>query len=308
MENYFSCADKYPIIFGIAGPELSKDEEAFFSHHPPLGFILFSRNIKSPQQVRQLTLSMRQITAQKEIPILIDEEGGRVSRLAHLGNPYISHKKNFNAHKKNPLMACQSYYENIARSLKDLGITVNCAPVLDIRKPHTAYFLKDRCFSHHAATVSALGHVAIKAMQSLGITPVMKHIPGHGQASHDSHYRLPVMLSHISQDDLLPFQEQSRCCPWAMSSHLLFPKLDKVPVTFSQWIVQHIIRKKIGFSGFLITDDLFMHALSGYDLRDRIEQALTAGHDAVLLCKGKPSQWEKAIKNLNPIPYLKIPR
>lgn len=292
-----STSPKKPVLFGIAGAELSVQEREFFETYPPLGFILFARNLVSPAQVRELTHSLRKVIGEEKIPILIDEEGGQVSRLKTLSASYATPLVS----SLETVEAVKGHYETIGQWLFSLGITVNCAPVLDVRAPETASFLVNRCLSDDPLQTASLGQVAIKAMQNQGITPVIKHMPGHGFAKQDSHKVLPTI--EVGKEDLdahfIAFEQCANLGSWGMTSHLLFPLLDcDNPVTFSGPIIEHIIRKTLGFQGFLITDDLYMGAVKEFSLRDRVARALDAGHDGALVCHGSPTEWEPAIRDL----------
>ena len=245
----------------------------------------------------ELTQSLREIVGEERVPILIDEEGGQVSRLKTLSGSYATPLVS----TLETIAAVKNHYETIGQWLSSLGITVNCAPVLDVRAPETASFLVHRCLSNNPLQAATLGQVAIKAMQNQGVTPVIKHMPGHGFSKQDSHKVLPTI--EVGREDLdphfVPFQHCADLGAWGMTSHLFFPSLDcENPVTFSGPIVENIIRTTLGFPGFLITDDLYMGAVKGFSLRDRIARALDAGHDGALVCHGSPQEWEPAIRDL----------
>jgi beta-N-acetylhexosaminidase len=292
-----SSRHKKPFIVGVSGPELTPQERDFFKTYPPVGFILFARNLASLCQVRELTYSLREVACQETVPILIDEEGGQVSRLNTLSPSY---QTALVSSLEGP-SAVKDHYETISQWLVSLGITVNCAPVLDVRSLHTASFLVNRCFSADPHQVASLGRVAIQAMKSQGVTPVIKHLPGHGLSRQDSHEVLPTIGEDLNDlgSHFFPFQQCGDLGAWGMTSHLVFSSLGgDDPVTFSGHIIEHIIRKKLGFQGFLITDDLYMGALDGISLQERIVRALGAGHDAALVCHGRPQDWEPAIRDL----------
>jgi len=292
-----SSRPRKPVIFGISGHQLTTQERDFFKTYPPVGFILFARNLTSPSQVRELTHSLREVAGQETVPILIDEEGGQVSRLNALSPSYQTALVS----TLEEASAVKDHYETISQWLVSLGITVNCAPVLDVRSLHTASFLVNRCLSADPHQVASLGRVAIQAMQSQGMTPVIKHLPGHGLSRQDSHEVLPTIGEELTdlEPHFFPFQQCAELGAWGMTSHLVFSALGgDEPVTFSAHIIEHIIRTTLKFKGFLITDDLYMGALSGFSLQERIVRALGAGHDTALVCHGGPHDWELAIRDL----------
>lgn len=287
--------NRWPIIWGISGPNLTQEEETFFRDYPPTGFILFDRNLACESQIIDLTSSLKDL-AGPSVPILIDEEGGRVSRLKSLGPLYITPDISQFEGGEGPETMCAQHYTRISQWLVRLGITVNCAPVMDVRTEKTAPFLQSRCFSTDPLVVKKLSAIAITAMLTQGIIPVMKHLPGHGAATVDSHHTLPH-ITHWDPRHLIPFQESS--APWGMTSHLFFPSLDKQNcATFSSTIVQNLIRESLGFKGILITDDLCMGAISDIPLHKRIIRALQAGHDCALVCHGTINEWEQTLSAL----------
>lgn len=299
--------ERIPVIFGIASYEISLEENLFFSDYPPLGFILFKRNIRDANQVSELTQALRELVGEKSIPILIDEEGGTVSRLCPIDKRYCRPEALFFAQNFAALddakHACFESYASLASELRSLGITVNCAPVMDTFVPdHTYSSLKSRCFSSDPLWVSELGKAAIQGMKKEKITPVMKHLPGKGCAQQDSHFWLPTVTWSDAemQSHWKPFQDSMSENPWAMSSHVLFPHYDPVfPGTLSVPIVQNLIRSTIGFQGFLVTDDLYMKALEKYTLKERVHRALEVGHDAALVCFGEPLTWKSAVEGID---------
>jgi beta-N-acetylhexosaminidase len=296
---------KLPYICGIQGLTLTQEEIDFFTSFPPVGFILFARNIASVMQIQALTAHLRALH-QGDTPILIDEEGGTVSRLKSLPDwVELASVSTFET-EASPAHACRHHYETIGKTLAHLGITVNCAPVLDVRTPTTAHYLRPRCFSDDPHSVATLGRIAIQALQAHRIIPVIKHMPGQGNPSLDSHFALPS--TPFQTEILVPFQEISKTevpSPWGMSGHFKIPELDaEQPVTFSACILETILRARIGFQGFLITDDLSMGALQEVSLKERVQRALKAGHDAVLICNEPVLAVEKAVGDLLPLSEL----
>lgn len=289
-----------PVIFGCAGAVLNPEERVFFKAHNPLGFILFKRNIQEKNQVKTLINQLKETVDHEDPPILIDQEGGRVARLtppfwAHYPCAQGPQDESLDDAKKRVYLT----YSQMGEDLKELGITVNCAPVLDLDIKGADPIMGDRTFSANPDTVAQLGAVAIKALLDKGITPVIKHIPGHGAAECDSHKALPtVTLSHQDlKAHFAPFKANNNC-PWAMTAHIVYQALDPHhPATESPHIIQTIIRKEIGFKGFLVSDDIGMKALTG-SFADRTKRALKAGCDAVLHCSGNLDEMIEVVSGL----------
>ncbi len=286
-------------IVGFAGLELTAEETKLFAEKNPLGFILFARNIKDAKQVKALIKSLHKCVGRKDIPILIDQEGGRVQRLREPEWTQYPPAKHFgDMFFENPMesrSALQANTRAIAAELKELGFNVNCSPVLDVLVPDTHDVIGDRAFSTDPSIVASLGGIVAQEYIHCGITPIIKHIPGHGRAMADSHDELPVVntaLDELKSHDFHPFHEISQSiygdAVWGMTAHVVYPELDeKLPVTCSRKIIFDVIRNEIGFRGFLLGDDLEMNALAQFgDVRARQRLALRAGCDAVLHCSG----------------------
>lgn len=291
-----------PVIFGCSGTTLSSEERAFFEKNQPLGFILFKRNIQDKVQLKALIADLKSTLQQKSPPILIDQEGGRVARLTAPTwfHPPASAQlvtNDINESKKR----VYETYARIAEDLNDVGITVNCAPVLDLKVAGADPIMGDRTFSSDPNVVAELGSVAIKALEDGGIVPVMKHIPGHGTATCDSHEALPIVPLSFEelQPHFVPFKENAHC-PWAMTAHILYSSIDPSrPATQSFIVIQDVIRREIGFQGFLISDDLGMKALTG-SFASRARASLEAGCDAVLHCSGKMEEMIEVMEGVAP--------
>lgn len=286
-------------IVGIAGHTLSAEEKKLFKEKNPLGFILFARNIKDAKQVKALIKSLEKCVGRENIPVLIDQEGGRVQRLrAPEWTDYPPAKTFGDMFLENPMQARQGAMDNtaaIAKELVELGFTVNCSPVLDVLVRDTHDVIGDRAFGYDPAIVASLGGIVAEEYIKNGIVPIMKHIPGHGRAQADSHDELPVVdapLEELQSHDFHPFREVGQAiyadAVWAMTAHVVYTALDeKLPATCSRKVVFDIIRNEIGFRGFLIGDDLEMNALAPFgDVRARQRLCLRAGCDAVLHCSG----------------------
>lgn len=281
------------VIFGCSGTELSAAEADFFADCDPLGFILFARNVADPDQVRRLTGSLRGAVGRANAPILIDQEGGRVARLKPPHWRAAPAAAIFGAlDAVDPAAACRATWLNsrlLADELAALGIDVDCLPVLDIRFPDAHDVIGDRSYGSAPGRVAVLGRAAAEGLIAGGVSPVIKHVPGHGRARADSHVELPVVdagLADLAETDFAPFRALADM-PWAMTAHVLYAALDADhPATTSPRIVGEIIRGDLGFDGVLVSDDICMAALAG-DPAARARAALGAGCDVVLHCDGK---------------------
>lgn len=282
-------------ILGCLGPDLSADEAAFFRDADPWGFILFARNVESPAQLRRLTADLREAVG-RNAPVLTDQEGGRVQRLRA---PYWREWSP-------PLMLAQATGADaprafwlrsrlIAHELRACGIDANCAPCLDIATRQTHPFLLNRCLGQDAATVASIGRAVAEAHLAGGVLPILKHMPGHGRGTADSHHALPTTpapLTELEGTDFAPFAALSDM-PMGMTAHLVFSAIDSAPATTSAAMIA-LIRHRIGFQGLLMTDDLSMNALSG-DVGTRAGAAIAAGCDVALHCNGKRPEMEQVV-------------
>jgi beta-N-acetylhexosaminidase len=277
-------------VYGCSGHRLTGDERAFFKDARPWGFILFRRNIDSPDQVRALTQALRETVGDADAPVLVDQEGGRVQRL---GPPHWPKYPPANAYLKaanDPLTARELARLGgrlMAHDLRAVGITVDCAPVLDAPVPGAHDIIGDRAFADSPAGLIPLARAQAEGLMAGGVLPVIKHMPGHGRAFADSHKDLPVVetpLKELEAWDFPPFRALSDM-PIAMTAHVVFTAIDpKRPATVSKKAVR-LMRRGLGFSGLILTDDLSMQALSG-TLAERAAGALKAGCDIVLHCNG----------------------
>lgn len=295
------------VIFGCSGLQLTSEEEAFFKDVKPWGFILFRRNVASREQVASLCNSLRSLTGRSDTPILIDQEGGRVQRMGPpTWNRYPSAEKLSEIYANDPFYGREIVRLTarlIAYDLSEVGISVNCAPVLDIRAPDAnSAVIGDRSFSMNSDTVAVLGRAFAEGLLAGGVLPVVKHIPGHGRSRVDSHECLPVVeasLKELEENDFQPF-----CClkdmPAAIPAHVVYSECDEKAGTVSKFIIQEIIRKKIGYKGLLITDDLSMKALTG-SLKERSAAALAAGCDIALHCNGDMNEMVDVAQTLLPL-------
>jgi beta-N-acetylhexosaminidase len=279
-------------IFGPEGLEITDWERGFFREVQPLGFILFARNIDNPDQLRNLTHSLRE-AVQRDAPILIDQEGGRVQRMrSPHWREYLPALDQM-ARARDPLRAHWIRNRLIAAELHDVGIDANCAPLADIAEEATHPVLKNRLYGYDVETVVAAAKVCADAHLAGGVLPVLKHIPGYGRAAVDSHKDLPRVdapRAALDQWDFAPFAALSDI-PMGMTAHIVFSDIDAdAPATTSAKMME-VIREDIGFDGLLMTDDLSMEALSG-TIAQRAAASIAAGCDIILHCNGDPAEME----------------
>jgi beta-N-acetylhexosaminidase len=287
-----------PIIFGAKGSRLSEAEIAFFAEHRPCGFILFRRNIETPEQVRRLVADMKAASGNPDALILIDQEGGRVARLRPPHWPvYPSGADYGRLWAIDPDLAGEAAFLGarlIADDLAALGINVDCLPVLDVPVEGADSIIGDRAYGMEPVSVMALGRAAAQGLIEGGVLPIIKHIPGHGRAMADSHHALPVVGAtryQLEHHDFPPFRALGDL-PLAMTAHVIYTALDPVaPATTSRIMIDQVIRDHMGFDGLLMSDDLSMKALSG-DFTARRETALAEGCDVVLHCNGERSEMD----------------
>lgn len=309
--------NEYPsaVIFGCSGLALTDEEKEFFSRVNPLGFILFSRNIATPEQLRTLVQSLRETVEREDAPVLIDQEGGRVSRLKpSYWSKYPPARTFGDAYKTNAKNGIQAAYETarlIGHDLRELGINVDCAPVLDVPVEGSIdTILGDRTFSLDPQLNGPLGKIVCDGLLAEGVLPVVKHMPGHGRAVVDSHFELPEVsadLETLKQTDFVPFKYLADA-PWGMTAHVMYTAIDAhKPASLSNKVIQDIIRDEIGFKGFLICDDLSMKALSGA-LSDLAAEALSVGCDAVLHCNGNMDEMELIASAVEPLSVRSMER
>ncbi len=277
-------------IVGISGLSLTADEVALLAAYPPIGAILFRRNVADAIQLRALTDSLR-AALPPNAPILVDQEGGRVARLrpphwqAHPAAASIGA-----LYDRNAAMGLRAAWLTgalVGLDCAAAGIDVVCAPVLDLRLPETHVAIGDRAYSGDPYDVAALGRAMAEGLLAAGVQPVGKHAPGHGRATVDSHMALPVVQATDLSADLVPFARNTDL-PWMLTAHILYQALDaERPATLSPTIIRDMIRGRIGFGGVLASDDLAMHALAGSPA-ERATAALAAGCDIALYCPGDP--------------------
>ena len=295
-----------PAIFGLSGLALTHDEIAFFKEAEPAGYILFARNCGNRGQLRALTDSLRALSGRDDLPILIDQEGGRVARMKPPEWPAFPAGWRFaELYDKAPISAIEAARVNaqaLALMLGEAGINVDCLPLLDVREEGSHDVIGDRALGGEPLRVAALGRAVLDGLEAGGCVGVVKHMPGHGRARADSHKELPVVEASAEalERDLFPFRKLADA-PMGMSAHLLFTAWDKeLPASISPVIVKEIIRGEIGFDGLLMSDDLAMEALTGTP-GARAAAALAAGSDLALYCSGLTAENESVAGALGDI-------
>ncbi|MFD1913855.1 beta-N-acetylhexosaminidase [Halodurantibacterium flavum] len=283
-------------ILGCAGPVLGPQEAAFFREAAPWGFILFARNVQTPDQIRRLTDDLRDAVG-RDAPILIDQEGGRVQRLrAPRWREWpapLTHVRQ----ARDGARAMWLRYRLIAAELRAVGVDVNCAPMADIAFAETHAFLRDRCYGETVGQVVAAARAVADGLLAGGVLPVLKHIPGHGRATADSHLDLPrvdTAQEVLQAEDFAAFRALNDL-PMAMTAHIVYSAFDAAPATCSGPMMQ-VIRGDIGFAGLIMSDDVSMQALSG-TIGERSAAARAAGCDVVLHCNGDMAEMAEVVRH-----------
>ncbi len=284
-------------VTGCSGLRLTQDEKKFIRDSQPWGLIVFRRNVDTPDQLRGLVGEFRGLVNRRNAPVFVDQEGGRVQRMG----PPLTHWRKYPAARRlgdvfagDPVRGARltrSLARLMADDLQQVGINVDCLPVLDVPQPDGHDIIGDRAYAASPAEVSILARQAMMGMMSGGVLPVIKHIPGHGRATADTHHTLPVVRASRRELDMVDFPPFAALAdaPMAMTAHVIYAAIDAdAPATHSPQVVE-VIRTAIGFDGLLITDDLSMKALSG-DMRERVLRAKEAGCDMMLHCNGIMSE------------------
>ena len=289
------------IIFGIRGYYLSKAEKALLRKAKPWGIILFSRNIKNLSQLKNLISDIKYTLKDKKYPILIDQEGGRISRINKIIDQSLFSQEYFakfySKNQKDFYNYYKIYIDNLCEILKFAGININTVPVLDVRRKNSHKVIGDRSFSSNAGVVSKLGKLCIKLYEKNKIATVVKHIPGHGLSKLDSHYKTPLVKAHkteLIKRDFKPF----KLCKslFAMTAHVIYSAYDNnFTATHSKTIINSVVRKYIKFKGILISDDISMKSLK-YGIEENAVRALEAGCNLVLHCNGNIKEMLKLSK------------
>jgi len=293
---------------------VTEAERRLFAATNPLGFILFGRNIDTPDQVRTLVAALRASVGRADAPVLIDQEGGRVQRLkppywrkAPPGAPFAALAEHDRSAAKEAL---RLNFRLIGRELADLGIDVDCAPVLDVPVCGAHDVIGDRAYGTDPAMVADLAREVADGLLDEGVLPVIKHIPGHGRATVDSHIDLPVVedtVESLEINDFGPFRALSDA-PWGMTAHVVYTAFDRDrPATTSPIVIGDVIRRRLGFDGVLLSDDLSMKALGGR-FEDRSDDSLDAGCDVVLHCNGVMEEMEALARVARPLTDLALER
>jgi beta-N-acetylhexosaminidase len=282
-------------IIGLAGSSLTTSERHFVQEADPWGLILFKRNVTTPDALRRLIAEFRALVG-RQAPVLIDQEGGRVQRLGpphwHSYPPGAAYGAAFDCDRDAGIRGARLGGRLIAHDLAELGIDVDCAPVADVPAAGADPVIGDRAYGGDPEKVAALAGAFAAGLMEGGVLPVLKHLPGHGRATADSHLRLPVVTADRATLDGTDFAAFRPLCglPLGMTAHIVFTAIDPVaPATTSANIVKHVIRDSIGFTGLLMSDDISMGALSG-SLAERTRAAIAAGCDVVLHCNGVLSE------------------
>lgn len=310
-----SARQPLAVIFGAPGPKLTADQKAFYRDADPLGLILFKRNCETPDQVRRICGDFRDAVGRADAPILIDFEGGEHQRMdppvwpafpapAEIGRLYA----------RDPLAGLTAARLDglaIGSLLREHGISVDCAPLLDVPVGGADPVIGDRAFAGDPDSVTVLAGAFIQGMLDSGTLPIVKHIPGHGRATADSHKERPVVatgLDELDSTDFLPFRRLNRS-PWAMVAHVVFSAVDgDHPASISPTVVREVLRRRIGFDGVLISDCIYMESLAG-SLAERAASVQAAGVDIVLSSHGDVDEWmpiAAAVKPLSPASAARI--
>ncbi len=293
-------------ITGVSGLTLTEDERAFLREQQPWGFILFKRNVDNPAQVAALVEQLRQTVGQVDAPVLIDQEGGRVQRLGPphwpIYPPGAAFSTLYEADRQAGLRAAWLSARLIAADLNDLGITVDCLPLADVPVSGADNVIGDRAYGSSPEKVAAISRAVAEGLAQGGVLPVLKHIPGHGRATADSHAQLPtvpVSGEELARTDFAAFVPLADL-PMAMTAHVVFSDLDPAqPATTSATIINQVIRGSIGFHGLLMSDDVSMNALNG-TIAERTRAIVAAGCDMVLHCNGKLDEM-RAVASETPV-------
>jgi beta-N-acetylhexosaminidase len=295
-----------PAIYGLAGPELQPDERDFFRDADPAGYIMFQRNCEDRAQLRALTYSLRAIHGRPDLPILIDQEGGRVARMKPPEWPAFPKAERFaDLYQVAPISGIEAARANalaIASVLQEVGINVDCLPLLDVRQPGANDIIGDRALGSDPMQVAALGGAVIDGLRQGGVAGVIKHMPGHGRSMSDSHLELPVVDAGAEdlEADIAPFRTLRRA-PMGMTAHVVYTAWDPNRcASQSPVVIEEIVRGRIGFEGLLMSDDIGMQALSG-SFGERARGVLDAGCDLALHCSGDMAEMVDVASNVGAI-------
>ena len=302
------------LIIGVSGEVLTTSEKTFLRSARPIGFILFARNCSGHDQIRTLVSDVKAAVGSDDLLVLIDQEGGRVQRLRPpLGRalpPADAYARLCISDKSAACYAARAAARLVAEDLIALGINTNCTPVLDVPVAGAHSVIGDRAFGNTPEQVAMLGRAVADGFMSGGVLPVIKHIPGHGRATKDSHHDLPVVTESravLSATDFAPFKAL-RDMPAAMTAHVVFTEIDaSAPASTSVIVTRDIIRGEIGFDGLLMSDDLSMRALTG-SIRENAEAVICAGSDVALHCNGDLAEMQAAAEGVPAVAGLALAR
>ena len=296
---------KKAVIFGCSGHRLTAEEKAFFADERPWGFMLFRRNVDTPDQVKALTDEFRRAVDDEKAAVLVDQEGGRVQRLGPPHWPKYPPARAYLQAANDPMTACalaRLGARLMAHDLKAVGIDIDCAPVLDVPAPGAHDIIGDRAYAADPATVARMGRAVAEGLLAGGVLPVIKHMPGHGRALGDTHQELPTVtagLEDLDATDFAPFKALSDM-PIGMTAHIVFTAIDpRRPATQSKKAIR-LIRERLGFGGLLLSDDLVMKALSG-TLKEKAEKSLRAGCDVVIHWNGDLDEMKQVAAGAGPL-------
>ena len=290
-------------MLSISGTVLTDEEKHLLEKANPLGITLFKRNISDKKQVKDLVHSVKQVIGRENVLIAVDQEGGQVCRFTPPEwMNYVSQFSIASLDETDAKEMAKLHALLIAKDLSDLGVNWNYAPVLDIAYLDTTKALASRIFSSDEKKVATLGKILIDTYKENGICPCVKHLPGHGRATVDPHLNLPVLSQSLKEleRDFYPFCQLSQDAPAGMTAHIVIPEIDDKPITQSKKAIKEIIRGRIGFNGFLISDSIDMKALNG-PLTEKIKTTLDAGCDAVCYCFGIAEQLSEVVHALRPL-------
>jgi len=295
-----------PLILGLAGPELTDAERDFFREVEPAGFILFKRNVVDRAQMRALTDGLRAIAGRDDVPILIDQEGGRVARMQppewQAFPPGAAFDRLYDIAPMSAIEAIRANAQALAVMLREVGVNVDCLPLLDVRQPGAHDIIGDRALGSEPLRVAALGRATLEGLKAGGAVGVIKHVPGHGRATADSHIELPVVDAPAEEleSDLRPFATLN-WAPMAMTAHVVYTAWDPDQcASLSAKVIGEIVRGRIGYDGLLMSDDLGMHALKG-GFTDRSAGVIAAGCDVGLHCSGDMDEMLACVKGVGEI-------
>lgn len=291
------------VMLSVNGVVLTETEKKLFEQSNPLGVTLFKRNIADKAQLKTLIQSIKEVIGRQDVLIAIDQEGGRVQRLNYPA--WWKYASEYALGSLPQAKAAQAVYLHgklIGSDLAEVGINVNYAPVLDIRYADTTPALASRTFSENQKKVALLGQTLITAFHEQAVCACIKHLPGHGRAAVDPHFHLPIVTQSVKEleKDFYPFIAVANQALAGMTGHILFQQIDNKPVTQSAKLIQEIIRQHIGFNGFLFSDAIDMHALTG-SLQEKTKTCLDAGCDAVCYCKGDADEIQQVINAARPL-------